>query len=592
MSDEKLPEGPSDGVILKRLFFEVRPDSNFFIGALVLYLPILMVQVGQPLIIIKITDAGYKALNLEAITLWAGVYIASVAAQSALEMVQLYWMQVMGQRAVKRLRGRLFGKIQRLSMSYFDYVPLGRVMTRVTNDVESLSELFASGAVRIIGDILFLLSTMIMLFIVDWRLALSAMVLMPILAIGIQLFRVRAREAFRRIRKMLSALNAYLQEHLSGMHIVQLFGQERRVQERFELDNKGYMMANREAISLDAGIYAFVDAMSTVTVAVIILVGAGLHERGLLTIGILVGFEQALRRFFFPIRELSNKYTIIQSALASAERIYGLEDTKETIVEADEPKKPRFEEDLVFDDVVFAYAAGPEAKEAPPDVLQGLSFRVKKGERVAIVGHTGAGKSTIVKLLDRTYDVTGGGIKLDGVDVRELDLVGLRQLTTAVPQDVFLFSGSMRDNLAYGKQDASDAKLLDAAKACQADGVLDRHGGLDGAVRERGTNLSLGERQLMALTRALVTDPPILILDEATASVDRETERRLQAATERLMQGRTALVVAHRLSTIEKCDRIIVMQKGRLAEEGTHDELMDAGGIYAKLVELQRREGG
>jgi ATP-binding cassette subfamily B protein len=593
MANTGAPKDGSDRAMLTRLVREIRPDARFLVGALVLYAPILLVQLGQPLIVVKITDDGYRALDLGVITLWAGIYIGSVAAQSGLEMVQLYLMQIMGQRAVKRLRARLFAKIQRLSMSYFDYVPLGKVMTRVTNDVESLSELFASGAVRIIGDILFLLGTIIMLFVVDWKLALAALATMPILAIGMQLFRVRAREAFRRVRAMLSELNGYLQEHLSGMHIVQLFGQEKRIHGTFEVDNKGYMMANREAIALDAGIYAFVDAMSTVTVAVVLLVGAGLHERGLLTLGVLVGFEQALRRFFFPIRELSNKYTIIQSALASAERIYGLEDTDETIKAPEDPKPPVFDEELRFDDVVFAYAANPDRPdEVPPDVLQGLSFTVKKGERVAVVGHTGAGKSTIVKLLDRTYDVRGGAIRLDGEDIRDIDLKGLRGLSTAVPQDVFLFSGTLRENLAYGSHEATDAQLVEAAKACQADGVLDRHGGLDGEVRERGTNLSLGERQLLALTRALVTDPPILILDEATASVDRETERRLQAATEKLMEGRTALIVAHRLSTIEKCDRILVMQKGRLAEAGTHDELMEQGGIYAALVELQRREGG
>jgi ATP-binding cassette, subfamily B, multidrug efflux pump len=572
-----------DWRILKRLSREALPDRRLFGAALALYLPIVLAKVGQPLIIGLAVDQGYRTRDLSAVTSWAALYLLSVALQASLEMLQLYIMQRMGQGAVKRLRARLFGKIQRLSISYFDRVPLGRVMTRVTNDVESLSELFSSGAVQILGDLLYLSATVAMLFLVDWKLSFATISTLPILILGVHLFRVRARDAFRRVRARLSAINSYLQEHLSGMHIVQMFGQVQRVQDRFEDDNRGYMIANRDAIALDAGIYAFVDAMATVTVAIVLLVGAGLQDAGWLTLGILVAFVEALGRFFLPIRELSNKYTIIQSALTSAERIYELEDEEEPIKERHDPLPARFETELRFEDVRFAYGEGPE-------ILKGVSFGVKKCERVAIVGHTGAGKSTIVKLVDRMYDVTGGRITLDGVDIRDVDLGGLRRLSTAVPQDVFLFSGDLRANIAYGAGDVSDEVLLNAVKACQAEGVLDRHGGLDATVSERGQNLSLGERQLLALVRALVTNPPILILDEATASVDRETERRLQVATERLMDGRTALIVAHRLSTIERCDRIVVLHGGEVVEEGSHAELMARGGRYATLVELQRRE--
>lgn len=585
MKDEDAPpkEDRGDAVTLRRLFTEIRPDRSFFLAALVLYVPILSAQLGQPLIIGLAMDKGATPKDLGALTFWAGMFLLAVFAQSVAEMGQLYLMQRMGQQAVRRLRARLFAKIQRLQISYFDHMPLGKVMTRVTNDVESLAELFSSGAVRIVGDLLLLAGTLVLLFVYDWKLALAACTTLPVLVIGVQLFRVRARKAFRRVRALLSALNGYLQEHLSGMHVVQLFGQGRRVIAKFEVENRGYMLANREAIALDAGIYAFVDAMYTVTVAIVLLVATGLHEQDWLTIGVLVTFVEALGRFFMPIRELSNKYTIIQSALASAERIYELEDTEETITTPDEPAPAVFARELTFEDVVFRYGDGP-------DILKGLSFTVKHGERVAIVGHTGAGKSTIVKLLDRTYDIDEGHIRLDGVDIREMELTGLHELSVAVPQEVFLFSGTLRENIAYGNNDVDDERLRAAAEACQADRVLDRHGGLDGKVTERGQNLSLGERQLLALTRALVTDPPILILDEATASVDRETERRLQAATERLIEGRTALIVAHRLSTIESCDRIMVLHKGKLVEEGSHDELMASGGRYATLVELQRRE--
>jgi ATP-binding cassette subfamily B protein len=577
------PKNDSDLATLGRLFREIRPDRAFFLGALVLYAPILASQLGQPLIIGLAMDQGARPKDLDKLTLWASLFFVAVAVQATVEMLQLYWMQRMGQQAVRRMRDRLFAKIQRLPIAYFDRMPLGKVMTRVTNDVESLAELFSSGAVRIVGDLLLLGGTLVLLFAYDWKLAIAACTTLPVLVIGVQLFRVRARKTFRRVRALLSALNAYLQEHLSGMHVVQLFGQGAAVRERFEVDNRGYMLANREAIALDAGIYAFVDAMYTVTVAIVLLVATGLHEQDWLTIGVLVTFIEALGRFFMPIRELSNKYTIIQSALASAERIYELEDTDESIRSDGAAAPAKFEEELSFEDVVFRYADGP-------DVLRGLSFKVKKGERIALVGHTGAGKSTIVKLVDRTYDVAEGRVALDGVDIRDMELTGLHALSCAVPQEVFLFSGTLRENIAYGHADVGDERLMEAVKACQAERVLERHGGLEAVVTERGQNLSLGERQLLALTRALVTDPPILILDEATASVDRETERRLQAATERLLEGRTALIVAHRLSTIEKADRILVMHKGQLVEEGTHEELLAHGGRYATLVELQRRE--
>lgn len=577
------PKGElGDVAITRRLFGEIRPYRRLFLGAIALYVPILLARIGQPFLIGLAVDQGFRSKDMDAIGLWAGAYLGTVALSAVLEMWQLWLMQRMGQTAVRELRQRLFAKIQRLPIAFFDRIPLGRVMTRVTNDVESLSELFSSGAVQIVGDFLYLGGTLIFLFVYDWKLALGAVSTLPVLFFGVHFFRTRAREAFRRVRARLSALNAYLQEHLSGMHIVQMFGQTERVKERFEVDNRGYMLANREAIALDAGVYAFVDAMSTVTVAVVLLVGAGLWEAGWLTLGVIVGFVAALERFFLPIRELSNKYTIIQSALTSAERIYELEDEDEPIREVEDAKPVRFEHTLAFEDVRFRYGDGPE-------ILKGISFRVRKRERIALVGHTGAGKTTVVKLVDRMYDVTGGRITLDGADIRDLELEGLRRLSTSVPQDVFLFSGTIRENLVYGREDVDDETLMAAVRACQAERVLERHGGLGGTVSERGQNLSLGERQLLALVRALVTDPPILILDEATASVDRETERRLQAATEKLMEGRTALIVAHRLSTIERCDRILVLHAGEVVEEGSHEELMAKGGRYATLVELQRR---
>ncbi len=576
----------SDWELLKRVFAEIQPDRASLWVALLLYLPVTGVQLLQPLFIGYAVDRGYRHNDLHQVAVWAGGYLAAVVARSVFETVQLFLLQRMGQRAVRSLRGKLFAKIQRLPMAYFDRTPLGKLMTRVTNDTESVAELFASGSVSIFGDALFLVGTLVLLLSVDVKLSLASLVTLPLLAFGVQWFRKRARGAFGRVRTALSTMNGMLQEQISGMAIVQLFAQGPRMRARFHDENRAYMLANREAISLDAGVYAFVDAVSTVAIALSIAAGAWWIGKGdgALSLGVLVLFVDALGRFFMPIRELSNKTTIFQSAFVAAERIVELEREHESITAPPAPKPVVFDRALRFDGVRFAYGDGPE-------ILKGVSFSVPKNQRVALVGHTGAGKSTVIKLVPRLYDVTGGAITIDDTDIRAFDPAALRAITTAVPQDVFLFAGTLRDNMRVGKADATDAQMVSALHACQADGLLARHGGLDAVVTERGQSLSLGERQLVAMARALLSDPPIVILDEATASVDRSTERLLQAATENLLSGRTALIVAHRLSTIERCDRILVLHQGELVEEGTHAELLAVGGRYAMLVELQKRTG-
>jgi ATP-binding cassette subfamily B multidrug efflux pump len=578
-----------DWALFVRLLRELSPHRALMVVAVGLYVPLTLLSVVQPLVIGRAIDEGYRPRDLGAVATWAGVFVAVVVLRGIVEAGQGLMMQYLGQSSVRRLRVRLFDKLQRLPMAFFDKQPLGRLMTRVTNDTESVAELFSSGAVSLVGDILFLVGTFVMLLLVDVKLSLASMVTLPPLFVGIQWFRRRAKVAFGRVRAAVSQLNATLQELISGMALVQVFSRVDQAKARVDNDNAAYTLANKDAIFLDAGIYSFVDAISMIAVAITLAAAhqvgvAGVDVDGALSLGVLVAFVDALGRFFVPIRELSNKTTVIQSALVAAERIIELENEPETILAPAVPKAAHFEHELRFTEVHFRYGAGPE-------VLKGLSFVVKKGERVALVGHTGTGKSTVVKLVPRLYDVTGGSISLDGVDIRELDPRALRRLTTAVPQETFLFQGTIRENLGFGAPDASDERLLSAARACCAEDVIARHGGLDGAVTERGYNHSLGERQLLALTRALVSDPPIVILDEATASVDRETERRLQRAQEELIAGRTAVIVAHRLSTIEQCDRIILMHEGRVLEEGSHQQLMASNGRYAALVELQRSQG-
>ena len=573
----------SDKIIIRRLLAEMRRFYGAFIVALLLYIPVTLLALAQPWLIGEAVEKAFQTKSLTQVTWWAFLFFAVVILHALFEICQLYTMCWVGLKLVYSLRERLFAKIQQFSPTFFDQTPLGRILTRITNDVESLSELFSSGAVAVIGDLLFLLGTLLMLFFIDFKLSLASLVVLPVLASGLWMMRQWMRHAFFEVRSSLSKLNSFLQEYLSGMQTVQLFAQVRRVHDQFDVSNLEYMKANRRVILIDAGIYSFVDAMSTVTIALILWVGFELRQESLLSLGVMVTFVEALSRFFHPIRELANKYATLQSALVSGGRVFELLDSPIEVNSVADALPAKINKSISFENVSFSYRENSA-------VLHNVNFHIQKGEKVALVGHTGAGKSTVTKLITRFYEVTSGRILFDGVDIRQFDVASLRSLFNIVPQEVFLFSGSLRDNLRYGRERATDEEILAALHLCQATYLLKKEGGLDTEVGMRGHHFSLGERQLLALTRALIADPQILILDEATASVDRVTERRLQIAIQQVLKNRTALIVAHRLSTIRDCDRILVFHKGALVEEGSHDFLMKQKGNYAQLVELQQRE--
>jgi ATP-binding cassette subfamily B protein len=504
------------------------------------------------------------------------------AAVIAGEFVAFYWQQyltmVVAQGSLAGLRRAVFERLQRFPMRYFDHNPVGKVVSRVTTDVDVLSEMFAAGAMTIALDGLKLIGIVTFMLWIDWRLALASLVLLPPMAFAIDFFRRMARRTYREIRERIARINAYLQESISGMSVIALSAREERCYGEFRRLNADHRDSNQLSNRLEAALFSIVEAVSTMSVAVMLFRAAGLRHT--LEVGTVWAFIQYINQFFGPIRDFSAKYAVMQSSMTAAERIFALLDVETEPAPALPAPIPAPRGEIVFDRVWFAY-------RGEDWVLRDVSFRIDPGERVAIVGATGSGKTTIIKLLDRLYDVQRGRILVDGVDVREWDLHALRRRTAVVLQDVFLFNGTVADNITLGRTDIPRERVEAAARHVNADAFIQRMGGYGAEVRERGSNLSGGQRQLLAFARALAHDPTILILDEATSSVDPETEWLIQDALEKLLAHRTAVVIAHRLSTIESADRILVVHKHELREEGTHAELLALGGIYARLYRLQ-----
>ncbi len=518
--------------------------------------------------------AGVAALTL--------AFVAALLLTFVVLLCQVYLMQMMGQLIMYDLRRDVFARLQRLPVGFFDRHPIGRLVTRATTDIAALNELFTAGLVSIFGDVLLLVGIVSVLFALNWRLALVSFSILPLLLALTFWFKTRARRSYREVRVKVARINAFLQEHISGMSVVQLFGRERRSYDAFARINEAYRDANVRAIFYYAVYFPSVELVTALGLGLIIGYGGGLIVGGTLSLGALVAFLQYAQRFYRPLADLSEKYNILQAAMASSERIFALLDTEVEITSPPDAYRPAAVRGAVeLDSVGFEYLAGEP-------VLHDVSFQIHPGETVAVVGHTGAGKSTLASLLLRFYDTTAGSVRVDGVDVRRWDLATLRGSIAMVLQDVFLFAGDVATNIHLGASNVDGERLRQVAADVQALEFIDKlEDGFATRVRERGAGLSVGQKQLIAFARALAADPRILILDEATASIDTETEQLIQKALDRLLAGRTSVVIAHRLSTIQKADRILVMHKGRLKEQGTHRELLAQRGIYHKLYQLQ-----
>jgi ATP-binding cassette subfamily B multidrug efflux pump len=647
--DEEVLGKAYDSRLMKRLLTYLRPYRMQVVIALIA----IVLKAGADVLgpyLTKVAIDKYLASHTESHSLLdrflsprpltgiaqiAGIYVGLLLFSFLLEFTQTYIMQWTGQKVMFDLRAQIFRHLQGLHIAFFDRNPVGRLVTRVTSDVDALNEMFTAGVVSIFEDIFVLVFILAIMLNMNWKLALVTFAVLPLIAVATKFFRDKVRDSYRRIRVAIARINAFIQENVTGVVVLQLFNRERKSYERFEKINRTHMDAFKDAIMAHAVYYPVVEVLTATAIACVIWFGGNQTIRhasavslditsspkhffamhlvlATMTLGVLVAFMQYAQRFFRPIQDLSEKYNILQSAMASSERIFKLLDTTSEIVTPASPKVPAGPGRIEFDGVWFAYRTMAQAAEEAASkgeklktaveahvdlaleydwVLRDVSFTIEPGETVAIVGHTGAGKTTIISLLLRFYDVQKGAIRIDGVDIRDMNLNDLRRRYGVVLQDPFLFSGTVADNIRLGSHWIEDHAVENAAEQVNvADFIRSLPGGFGEEVRERGSTLSTGQKQLISFARALAHNPRILILDEATSSVDTETEFRVREALTRMVEGRTSIIIAHRLSTIQRAHKIIVMHKGKVREVGSHQQLLANRGIYWKLYQLQYKD--
>jgi ATP-binding cassette, subfamily B, multidrug efflux pump len=581
MQDDEILGKAYDARLMRRLLAYLRPYWRQVLLAFVAIIAGAAGQLAQPYLIKVAIDQHIATGRLEGLDTLALLFLAIVIAGFAFEYLQTWTLQMTGQRIMFDLRMNIYTHLQRLDVQYYDRNPVGRLMTRVTSDVDAINDLFTSGVVTVFGDIFSLVGIMAIMIGMNWRLALAAFSVLPLIVLVSQWFRRHVRESYRVVRGYIAQINAFLQENITGMATVQLFRREAVNFSRFDDIDRKHRDANYESIFYYSVFYPAIEMVAAIASALIIWYGGAGVLRNVLTLGALVAFLQYSARFFRPISDMSEKFNVLQAAMASSERIFRLIDEPVAIQPPPDPRVRKGEGHIVFDHVWFAY-------NGEDFVLRDVSFEVRPGQRIGIVGATGSGKTTLINLLLRFYDVTRGRITVDGVDIRELDLNDLRGLFSLVLQDVHLFSGTIAENIRLGHPQIDDEGMRRAATSVHAHAFIERlPEGYQTAVAERGSTLSVGQKQLLSFARALAFDPRVLILDEATSSVDTETELLIRDALHVLMAGRTTIAVAHRLSTIQDMDRILVFHKGQLREAGTHQELLAERGIYFKLFELQ-----
>ena len=577
-----------DARLMRRLLRYIKPYRWYVLLAVLLLILASAAQIVGPWITQLVIDVAIPDGDLGYLGRLALLFLGVTVVAFGLEYAQDILTTWIGQSVMYDLRTEIFEKLQRSDLRYYDRNPVGRLMTRITNDVETLNTLFSSGVVSAFGDVFTLAFIVVAMLSMNFRLALVSFAVLPLVFVSAFLFRAYIREAYRDIRVRLARLNAFIHERITGMSIVQLFNREGPDAARHAELNEDHLQAHLRSITYYALFFPVIEFFTALALALIIWYGGLRILDGVVTVGMVAAFLQYARRFFRPIQDLSEKYNLLQSAMASSERVFKLLDEEIDIRDPEDPLdfpaegRGRIE----FEDVWFAYA---DMEDGSPDwVLKGVSFVVQPGEKVAIVGHTGAGKSTLINLLMRFYDVDRGRVLMDGVPIDRVRVDALRARIGLVLQDVFLFSEDVGYNIRLGSPDVGDAAVRSAAERVGADAFVARlERGYGQPLGERGSTLSVGERQLVSFARALAFDPEILVLDEATSSVDSELEARIETATDELLRGRTSLVIAHRLSTVQNADRIIVLHHGELCEQGTHQELLDEGGLYARLHELQ-----
>jgi ATP-binding cassette subfamily B protein len=584
LEKEKVSGKIVDLTVLKRLFaFSVPYRKQFYLVTFLTIALALLVPI-RPWIIQRTIDNEVAYGDYQGLVMWTIILMVLLLAQAIVQYFHTYLSSWLGQFIIKDIRIKLFRHIQNLRLKFFDKTPIGRLVTRNISDIETLSEVFSTGIAGIIADVLQLVVILIFMFVMSWKLTLVSLALLPILLLATYIFKEKVKVSFNEVRTAVSNLNSFVQEHITGMNIVQIFNAEKRESEKFREINREHRRANIRSVLYYATYFPVAEIIQAGGIGLVVWYGAGDVIQEQIQLGVLIAFIMYIQMFFRPIRMIADRFNTLQMGIVSSNRILDLMDSTEHIPDNGNHKPETIQGDVKFEKVWFAY-------NDEDWVLRDINFEVKKGESLALVGATGAGKSSVINLLSRFYDIKKGSITIDNVSARDYDLANLRKHIAVVLQDVFLFSDSIYNNITLRNPNISREKVKEAAELVGARSFIERlPGGYDYNVMERGATLSVGQRQLISFVRAMVYDPKIIVLDEATSSVDTETEELIQGAIEKLMKGRTSIVIAHRLSTIQSANKILVLDKGEIVERGTHDSLLELNGYYAHLHEIQYKE--